>query len=91
MNPKVTTQTITSSYGYSNDWTKVGLKANEVDNLNTIGYTGKLNGIPTCLADYLESISTKEIYYTIVTLSINTMDGTEKFLLIKINIKNLVV
>jgi len=86
MNTNVTTHQINSSSGHSRDWIDAGLTYEQQNNLNTIGYTGSLNGVKTSQEAYLESISTETVVYRLVHLTSNNMDFSDKALLIKVEI-----
>ena len=86
MKTDVTTHQINSSSGHSRDWIDAGLTYEQQNNLNTIGYTGRLNGTETTQEKYLESISTETVVYRLVHLSSNNMDFSDKSLLITVTI-----
>jgi len=86
MNTTVTTHQINSSSGHSRDWVDAGLTYEQQNNLNTIGYIGRLNGTETTQEKYLETISTETVIYRLVHLTVNHMDSTDKSLLIKVEI-----
>lgn len=88
MNTNVTTHRINSSSGHSRNWSEAGLTVQQQNDLNTIGYTGRLNGVETTQEKYLESISTETVVYRLVHLSSNNMDFSDKSLLIIVEIEN---
>lgn len=84
MQPTVTSHFINSASGQSSDWAKAGLTDQQINDLNEIGYTGRLKGIKTSQESYLESISTDILVYRLIPISSNNMEFSDKDLLIKI-------
>lgn len=87
MQPIVTSHFINSASGRSADWAKAGLSDQQINDLNEIGYTGRLNGKTTTQEDYLKSISTDTLVYRLIYIESNNMEFSEKDLLIKIVIE----
>lgn len=88
MQPTVNTFHITTNSGHSRDWVKGGLTEQQQNDLNTIGYSGKLNGKPTTYTEYLETLSNDKLVFREVLLYSNNMDFVEKHLLIRVEIES---
>lgn len=69
--------------GESPDWEKLGISEKDEKNLNEIGYTGKLNGARTTLSEYLNSISTDNIKFSIEKTKYDNGDFREEYNVIK--------
>jgi hypothetical protein len=69
---------ISCAMGRSRDWPF----SEEVQkDLDTIGYSGVLNGNPITFYEYLESISTERIKYNLTPIKRNGFNFTETYLL----------
>lgn len=67
--------------GRSNDWYNAGFSEEIVENLNTIGGSGELNGNRMTLHDYLFSLSSEDKNYSLTYLGGNSFEFRDNYLL----------
>lgn len=79
---------INCGMGISSDWKNAGFSEDIINNLNEIGYTGKLNGKKISLYEYLNSLSTEKVNYSLNRINGNGSEFVDNYLLIIVESNN---
>ena len=74
---KVSNHRISRSMGKSNEWKGIGFTEKQAEELNEIGYTGRLNGKKLSVSEYLQSLNTEKKRFEVETVASNGFEFTD--------------